>query len=180
VNKNKLLLIDVDSTVCDLVTPWIEVYNSDYHDNLQYDQISDYDLTVFVKPSCGKKIYNYLLDGGLYWATKPIPGALNGITKLRKKGYRPIFVTVDNYCNQKYEWLVREGFVNDSKDFVVTKDKSLIPALAIVDDNPRYLKDANATYRIMYNQPWNQFEEYDRAMDWDEVMFLLERYLRSI
>jgi hypothetical protein len=66
---------------------WIWLYNYDYSDSLDYLDVDEWDVSKFVKPECGKKIFDYLLYKDLYDHVSPIPDAVWGVNMLREFGF---------------------------------------------------------------------------------------------
>ena len=56
----KILAFDIDGVLADLHTAWLDEYNKDFDDNLTISYITQWEMDKFVKPECGKKIFNYL------------------------------------------------------------------------------------------------------------------------
>lgn len=179
--------VDVDETVADLLPAWLEMYNDDYGDSLRVTDITGWDLTKFVKPECGNKIYTYLTPE-LYNMVDPIPGALEGVEYLRKQGHRVIFVTsTPKGCEgAKLKWLVdkefldKKGAYGDGRvydDYIEIHDKSLIRADIMIDDRPENLFSFNG-YRILYRANHNlafsgSVKDISRADDWDDATHLV-------
>lgn len=167
--------IDVDSTVAWLGKAWLGRYNKDYNDNLTDENILSWDTHLYVKPECGKKIYQYLEDPTLYDEVEVIPYALEAINEM-KKSSRIIYVTNSTVgaSGAKYNWLVKHGFLTTQDDYVECKDKSLILATVLIDDNIENLKKFEQfSYQtgILYTQPWNKtFDWHHRIKDWKDFL----------
>jgi 5'(3')-deoxyribonucleotidase len=56
----KSIAIDLDDTLSLLGIDWIKAYNDMYGDTLQHEDITDWAIDTFVKPECGKAIYDLL------------------------------------------------------------------------------------------------------------------------
>lgn len=151
-----IILVDIDEVVADLLTTWLECYNVDWHDDLTREDITDWELAKFVKPECGRQIYNYIQDKNidLYYAVVPVLGALDGIDLLRILGHRVVFVTSEDFKGNKFDWLTRYGFTDCRRDYVVSVDKNLIRGDILIDDNC----DNVANFRnrgFLFTAPWN-------------------------
>lgn len=163
-----MILVDVDSTVADLMTEWLRRYNIDYRDNLSAEHITDWDMTQFVKREA--KIYDYLKLPSLYHSVNPIKGAKKGVDYLREMGWRVVFVSAGLWnANKKFEWLKKHGFLASEKDFVVAYDKSLVQGDVLIDDKIDNIKDFRGA-GILFTQPWNTNWVTGRRMDsWREI-----------
>lgn len=156
-----VVLCDLDGVVIDLMPAWLRRYNAEYGDTLTLAQIVEWDMVKAVKPECGKDIYKYLHNHELYDDAQPIEGALEGITELRKLGYRVVFATATNMhmAGRKLRWLAEHGFLElthgtISYDYVELQDKSLLSgtgAVAIIDDYAKNLHGfTNGELRILF------------------------------
>lgn len=174
-----LVLVDVDGVCADLHTEWLRRYNRKYNDRLAYTDVKSWGIHEYVKPECGKKIFDILEEPDLYACTPIISGALEGVKALRDWGHRVVFVTA--YFNTpKVEWLHNNGFLveypyNDGRwntctDVAMLNDKQLLAhcADAIIDDRPENLTGFKNP--ILFNQPWNQDYKGERAYGWGGVL----------
>ena len=175
----KIILIDVDDVTLPLGPQWLAAYNRDWNDNIQFEDISDWNWMNFIKPECGRDIYKYLEDGQLYENIQPIPGAAAGVIQFREWGFRPVFVTSmsPEYGNvgslaPKYDALVRLGFIESADDYVACRDKTLVRGEILIDD--RYDNYLASPYRsILKTQPWNKKYKVERRADtWIEIIEL--------
>ena len=73
------ILVDIDDTINNLAYAWLDFYNKDYQDKLQYDELTNWDWSKVVKPECGQKIYSYLHSPYLYELIKPVKNSINVI-----------------------------------------------------------------------------------------------------
>lgn len=172
-----IVLVDVDSTVADLMPEWLRLYNNDYSDNVTPDMITDWDMTKFVHPDCGAKIFSYLLREDLYDNVKPIVGAIEGLEYIESIGNRIVFVSSGMYGYPKFQWADRNGFHVGQwgKNYVVCHDKSLIRGDVLIDDGIHNAKAFGLWRTIIFEQPWNKdFRCPIRATSWDGICKLFE------
>lgn len=185
----RTILVDVDDTVADLVSSWLEKYNSTYNDSLTKSAIKSWAIHEYVKPEVGRLIYDLLSTGCIYDDVKPIEGALQGIQALRDLGHRVVFVT-SHFNDKKVFWLQQHGLLVDypykdgrwqtSRDVIMTNDKSMILGDLLIDDRPANL----ATFRggvVLFTQPWNEslaYPESGRANNWKEVISIVKNRFR--
>lgn len=167
-----IIAFDVDDVLADLVPTWLERYNKDYDDNLSPEDITDWDITQFVKTDCGKKIYDYLTPD-LYDDIKAIPGALLAVQSARKVGH-VIFCTscLGRHAGRKFKWLNDHGFEVKQEDYIECANKGLIKADVLIDDRPKNLIDFQGQYKILMTQYWNWEEPlpdfYTRISDFQD------------
>lgn len=178
--SNITVLCDVDGVVADLHKEWLRRYNEDYNDTLTMDMITDWEITKFVKPECGSKIFDYWKDQTFYAWVDPIPGAVNGVEVLRSRGHRVVFVTscADGTVDQKVNWLRAQKLITNKygpgPDFVAASDKGLIRGDVLIDDHLRNLEAAPELDTILFDQPWNAHADSERH-DWEGILAYISR-----
>ena len=175
---NKIIALDVDGVVADLLTNWLRWYNLDYNDNLKPEEITRWETWEFTKPECGKKIIDYLKNPHIYDHVLPTLGAVEAISKLRMGGYRIIYATVTpiETTGVKYEWLKKFNLIDHMRDYIEVTDKGLIRANVLVDDKPENLDHFLGT-GILFSQPWNAGRFEGRgycAHGWREVVDIIQ------
>lgn len=178
--KNKRIFVDVDEVCAHLGNEWVYRYNTKYNDNLQYESVTDWDISKFVKPECGGKMFEFLHETDLYKNVQPIEGALVGVEALRSLDYRVIFATATNMfqAGQKLRWLHEHGFItklehgNQSKDYIEVCDKHLLSGHALIDDYPKNLEGFEGR-RILFDQGHNRTStdpSFTRVYHWEEII----------
>lgn len=176
-NNGIVAMVDVDDVTADLMNNWLKIYNEEYDDSIKKEQIEDWKVHEFLKPSCGMKFYNYLTKK-LYKDISPIEGALEGVKELRKYAH-VIFVTsfIPKTAGIKYEWLVKHQFLDNSRDYIETYSKGLIKADIMIDDAWHNIQSFEGHLPILLTQPWNEkYDHYFRANNWKEVIDLVKAY----
>ncbi len=168
-----IIAVDVDGVVLDTMSEVLARYNLDCHDSLTLDDIRAYDVGQFVRPECGRKIYEYFETPEVYQAALPIVNADRGLLALEKSGHRLIFVTTAAPGTEGVKRVVlkKYGYLHDDENYVECRDKSLIRADVLIDDNVMNLIYFRGE-RIIFDQPWNRGESVSeawRARDWDNV-----------
>lgn len=167
---SKIVAVDVDDVCLLLLPTWIALYNAEFDDNLDWTTIDDWNVAKFVKPEAKKRIYEYIEHEDVFLASPRIEGSLEGVHKIRSMGHRVIFVTANNPNGAKHDWLVKKGFLTDSKDFVQAYDKSLILADILFDDRYENCRDFNG-YAVLKNRPYNwKFSWKLRADNWEDFV----------
>lgn len=167
----KIIAIDVDDVLFDLVPLWVRKYNFIWDDNLDYKKVVEWDISKFVKVNCGKKIYSYL-DSNMYLDSNLVEDSDWGISQLRKMGYRVIVVTSNsfNMGGVKFDWLNRNGFDIGKEDYVESGDKSLIKFNLLLDDNYDTIKSCGKR-GVLFNRPWNlNYKHSQRVSSWRQFI----------
>lgn len=171
------IAFDIDDVLFDLVTAWLNRYNKEYSDDLEKEDIKAWDMELFVKPECGKKICDYL-DPTIYDEMPTIKNALKSVETARNIG-RVIFVTscMKHHGGAKYDCLERNGFKPDPMDYVECRDKGLIIADILIDDYQLNLERFRGK-GLLFTQPWNRSIEGFRRLDGFDDNF--ETTIRSL
>jgi 5'-nucleotidase len=164
--------IDMDQVLADLMTEWLNRYNADYNDNLKPEDITSWEFHMTVKPECGKRIYTYLDNPHMFSYLPVMDGAQDVVYELSK--YFDIFVVtaVWNIGNvaPKYNWLRRYFPFLDEKNFVFTRNKSIVNADFLIDDKPSNFDGGFRGQGILFDAPHNRNENrYPRVHNWEEV-----------
>jgi len=166
----KIIGVDVDDVVLELVSAWLHQYNCDYDDSLSESDIKSWDIGSYTK--IGNKMYDYLKDPALYGKVFPVGNSWLGTKVLRNMGYRLIFVTSSSIQQSgvKYNLLYNGGFVNRREDYFEATDKSLIKCDYLVDDRIENVESAYAQ-GIIYTRAWNtSLQGYPRVNNWIEII----------
>jgi 5'-nucleotidase len=177
------ILIDIDGVLGELHTPWLAMYNNEFKDNLKVEDITTWNLDGFVKPACGRKIYEYL-DLPLYKQVIPIAGAVDGVNALRKRGHQVKFVT-HSWGIDRFDWLVKWGFLLEpwkrSKDLFFCMDKASIIGDVLIDDYEKNLTPRKLS--ILFDQPWNRLSwnpeagNMVRAVSWTAIVKIVDKFV---
>ncbi len=133
----KRVLIDLDSTVADLMTPWLSIYNQEFSDNLTIDMLDTFDTHLRTKD--GKEdIYEILQRPGLFRSLKPYDGAVDAVRRIAKE-HEVYIVTASPEgpaASEKIAWVLEHlPFIN-KKHIVIMHHKHLINADVLIDDGP--------------------------------------------
>jgi 5'(3')-deoxyribonucleotidase len=133
--------VDIDGVVADINPVWLDFYNTEYDDNLKIEDITAWNIAQFTKPACGKKMYDILAYPDFYKTVKPVQGAIEGIKRLQKAGYRLYYVSacVPGTLDQKQEWMYKYVPNYHWNQTVFIFDKFLINLDGIIDDGPHNL-----------------------------------------
>lgn len=171
------VICDIDGVLANIIIPWLKRYNLDYEDNLVPDNITDWNTHLFVKESCGDKIYDYIKDPSLYDEVLPIENALTAVNLLRDQGQRILFVTAfePGFSYAKYDWLIKYGFLTDKNDYFECNDKKMIKAGCLIDDNIQNVSTFSEL-GILYSAPWNIKYDYRyRLSGWNKIIEFLNK-----
>lgn len=181
ISNKPTIAFDVDGVLCNLMDVWLHRYNEDYEDSLTPSDIREWDVSLFVRPECGRKIFGYIEDPSIYDDCKPYSGALETVTVLRNY-YNIKFVTAisGNTSGVKLNWLFNNGFFVKGDSYVEASDKSRISANILVDDYFNnvfnFVGHNGAGIGILYSRSWNQLFPYPIRMDdWESLFYWIGR-----
>ncbi|MDP9675273.1 5'(3')-deoxyribonucleotidase [Paenibacillus jamilae] len=171
----KVLAVDQDNVIADLLSEWVRRYNLDYNDDLHPEQINAWNWHHLCKEECGNKIYKYLDEPDFFY-NLPVMEGCQEILKELNYNYDIYIVTAPFNLNNvvpKYKWLVKHFPFLDENKFVFTRDKSIIAANYLIDDKPNNLENFKGN-KILYNAPHNLDEKrFFRVNNWNEVREIL-------
>jgi 5'(3')-deoxyribonucleotidase len=170
--RNNIILVDVDDVIANLVDGWLSKYNYLSGDNLKSTDITEWDISKFVKPDWKVWIYELLENPKLYDSIKPIDGALDGINRLVAKGYRIVYVTspVIETAGTKFRWLTEHRFPIRLENYVEARDKSLIFGHFMIDDGIHNIQTTLAGDALLFSKPWNEgYDNYTRVNNWQDI-----------
>ncbi len=178
----KVIVVDVDGVICDLVGSAIPVINSLYDCNLNRTDIRmfEIDRVVGVKESDFKKVFQRL-D---YSKMQLVEGAAEGLEKLATK-FRIVVATsrpISLHSKTK-KWLRDNGLdfhafmsLHESHSTVASKSDLYPMAEVVIDDDLREVIAASdfADISCLLDAPWNHSinaqGRFVRCSDWHEIV----------
>lgn len=177
------VILDIDDVCANLIEQWLFLYRIPSHHELYKKDITDWDLSKFVKPEFKDTIYKIIENPHIYNNIKPIDGVLDGYNYLKNKKdkngnpvYDILFATYSTKgcAGRKYEWLLENDFEVNHHDYIEIYRKDLLDADIMVDDNFNNVSKARGI-GILFSQPWNeQYDWFPRANNWDDVIKIIE------
>lgn len=179
--SKKIIKIDCDGVLRDLLTQMCNVYNEHYNESINPNDVIYFETEkIFTK--CleiddihpdewlfQKNSYKLFLDSPV------LPNVREALSLLREKGYYIIIVTNQvSLCNKidTLMWLEDNGIYYNSIFF--TNEKNLIKGDIIVDDNTFNLNMCEGERKICINAPYNKdiegYERYDSLYDFVKTL----------
>lgn len=180
-DKQKVIKIDCDGVLRDLLPKMCEVYNSRFKCKIKAENVLEYDLSkTFTKcmdivgVSPNEWFFN-VLGTTVNFYSKMFPNVKKAMKLLHEKGYYIIIVSYQNSFQNKIDtinWLLCNNIYYDSICF--TDRKNLISGDIIVDDNIEYLDMCNEERKICINAPYNKgkhsYECYDSLYEFVKTL----------
>jgi 5'(3')-deoxyribonucleotidase len=175
--EEKIFLVDVDYCVVPLHGEWYARYNRDYNDNLTTKKVTEWDISKFVKPECGKNIYTYLQDVDLYDNIKIPTKTVKAIQYIKTlDNLKVVFLSAGIHIG-KYNLLKRYGLVSSERDIIIASDKSLVFGDIMVDDYEEnifaFQRRNPKGFAMLYDANHNRSVEMTRVRNWEEIVSLL-------
>ena len=171
-----ILALDIDDVCANLIPAWLEIYKLRSAHVLKREDITDWNISLFVKPEFREEIYSYIEMPLLYNMVKPVEGALEGYNQLKSAGYDIVFVThaTPGCAGRKFEWLIDNGFDVSHRNYIECQRKELIDVDILVDDKFDNVRDTTGV-GLLYTNPWNQKYEWSLwASNWKQVVAIIE------
>jgi 5'(3')-deoxyribonucleotidase len=139
INPNKSILLDMDGIICDLYPTWIEKYNKKTNENIKYENISEYDLTKFVKYP--HVLLGILNEQNFFLELEPIDGAIEYIKKITKLNLSIVIVTYVPWGNyfahqNKQTWIDQHMPWFKKKNIIFAYRKHAVNGTLLFDDKP--------------------------------------------
>lgn len=133
----KRVLIDLDSTVADLMTPWLYSYNQEYGEELTVEKLDTFDVHLRTKDG-SDRIYEILQRPGLFRNLEAYEGAIEAVKEIATKHEVYIVSAAPEgpAASEKIAWVrERMSFIN-KKHIVIMHHKHLIDGDVLIDDGP--------------------------------------------
>lgn len=145
------IICDLDSTVVDLLTPWLDAYNRDYGDSLTTADIREWDISKIVKPACGRHIFDYLAEPGLFLRAQPFTGVIDALHAIAADGHR-VYIASDCFypinAKEKMEWCHKALPFIPRDQIILGAAKHLLCADVFIDDSPGQVERYRAAWGL--------------------------------
>ncbi len=177
------VLFDMDETIVQFLNKLLAYHRHLYNSDITIEDIHEWNMPkefkdIFMTP--------YFFDG-----LKPYSGAIELINELTIKDEFNVYIVTDtggevNIVNGKYFWIKKYlPFINLRENVIFTKNKHLIKADILIDDNPYILKKFPNT-TIAIDRPYNKhiktwFRVYDNNFkNIKELIYRIYEIKRSV
>lgn len=156
--------IDLDDVCWEFVRPLLEEYNLKYNDNVDYEDITDWNIHKFLKPEC-KNIFKEFATEEFFEKLRIPPSiagwlaALNGIADIK-------FVTAASSRTIPWRYKLLKRELDFFKDDMLVKltDKKLMSCSYFIDDNSENCKaveNFDMALTLQIARPWNGNAGFD-------------------
>ena len=191
----KMLALDLDSVLADIMNPLIEFHNKNYGTKNALKEHTNFDLTVTwscSKEEVLKRVYEFYFSDE-FLRLKPLKGAQNAAKYLAKKyklaviTSRPHIVTerTDNWVNEHFSDLISDivhtNQFSADHEVKITKSKvcKRIGADTIIEDAIHFATECaeNGIKVYLIDQPWNKevslHKNITRFHSWSDIKSFL-------
>lgn len=172
------IAIDLDDTCSNFVREWVRRYNEKYDDNLNYLDVSEWDIEKFVKCT-PEQMYEILDEPEFFLYPHPEKMARTIINRMKQSGHDVFIVTATynpDVCKDKATW-IKEHLGLEQRDIIYAIRKELISADVLIDDGSHNIRAFNG-HTIVFDRPHNQDLsdwEYDiRVANWRQIELYFE------
>lgn len=203
-NLMKPILIDMDGVIADFTNGVRNTFAKIHPDLVEHfpeekdiksfyieDSIEDESVRLMMKEKIGK-----LIDRQpIFLCLSPLENAVSGVEQLRKTFQNDVFFCSSPHVPNKDGYADKATWIDmffpgwGCKNLILTKDKTLVDGIVLIDDKPNPIGNYEAKWKhVVFNQPWNSegsddFEKTEgkyRMMDWSksELDNLIE-YIKS-
>lgn len=166
--------IDIDNVLNNLSECTLAIYTQDSGDNLKESDITEYNISKFIKEEYRKDFYKYFSDERVRSMLKGNLVAAQTIRKWKDKGYTIYLISATHPLNVgwKYE-ITQKLYPNlfEWYDYIWTSNKHQFNLDVLIDDCLDNFHEFPDRFQIVLDKPWNQTEEYyvHRCKDWNEI-----------
>lgn len=154
------ILLDMDNVVADLLSKWLEVYNTTYDDNVSNDQITSWQIDLHINKCSSQQFYAIIEQPGFFAELEVIQDSIEVTKRLQDIGHQLYFVTATPYgCPtggyDKYVW-IDKYFPHIGKEKVIqAHHKHMIKGDLLFDDGPKNLQDFHGI-KVAMDFPYNK------------------------
>ena len=156
--------IDCDEVLRALLDNMVALYNEEFHDNINRDDIKEFNVELSfprIKEETGISASEWFFQKNGYrlFACSPaLPKVREAINKLRERGQVIIVTYQKSYKNKMdtLNWLMENKLEVDGICFI--KNKTLLHTDWLIDDNPFNFWGCNARNGALITAPYNEDE----------------------
>ena len=169
-----IVLVDLDNVLINTGEAWVGVLNERHGTNMEYSDITDWEIAKFFPELTCDEVFAPLSDGSVWSRVSPVPGARDAIEKLIADGDDVYVVTSSslNTIGKKWKDVLQKFFpMIRHSHVIVSERKQMIMGDVLIDDAPFNLEGGNY-YGILVDAPHNINYDCDgisivRAQNWD-------------
>ena len=170
------VLVDMDDTIEDLLSAWVQCLNKRYGLSVNPSDITDWDITLSFPSLSKEEVWHPLYEDEFWETVKPKQDAAKYLLKLQELGFNVYLCTATNHytVKSKFENIVKRHFPFISWDqIIITPRKQLIDADILIDDGVHNLIGGKYK-KILMSAPHNlkykaEAMGMQRVDNWEEA-----------
>lgn len=168
------ILIDMDGVIADFEKSFLNAYKTKYPDNffVPLEERTSFHIKDQYPKNLQLLVEEIYCSKGFYFDLLPIEGSINALNELSSLGNEVYICTSpllkNRFCiSEKYNWVLKYLGNEWAEKMIVTKDKTIIQADYLIDDNPNVTGVEKPTWEhILYSQPYNLENISKRRITW--------------
>lgn len=178
--------IDVNGTLNNLMEATLEEYNKKYSATYSLSDVTTYNLDNCFESNVVRRMKKIFCTADIWNKIKPMEGAQEALQKLINDGHQ-IYLATDNdpiTYGDEIAWIKRFFPFIDASKIICIKDKWILRADVMIEDNLQTLLARPYYHRILIDHPWNSAYEYrDFAYDiyrcktWKDVLNAINKII---
>lgn len=150
------LAVDIDNTIWDLVSPWIDCYNHIYKDNIQYEDIVRYDFFSITNKATKEEMFEILCKEEFWGNVYPYKYSKEYLKKLNNE-FELYIITSTSYKTPKVKFdrfFELFDFITEDQ-LIITSNKHLLNVDILIDDCIKNLTEGSYM-KFLIDSPYNR------------------------
>ena len=174
-----IIISDVDGVLNNLMHATLDEYNKKYNGNYSINDITTYNLENCFEPNVARRMKKIFCTTDIWNKVRATDGSFDALQKLINDGHQ-IYLATDNDPNtygEKVAWIKRFFPFIDASKIICIKDKWMLRADIMIEDNLQALLAKPYYHRILIDHPWNSAYKYKdfahdihRCKNWNDVL----------
>lgn len=155
--------IDVDEVLRSLCSEMIKLYNKEFDDTIEMDNLKDFNVDISfpkIKKKTGESASKWFFQEHgheLFYESPALKGAPEAVKKLREMGHKVYIISYQKSFHNKLDtlrWLEKYEIEYDGICFV--KDKTIVHLDYLIDDNDWNFIKCNCKHGVLITAPYNK------------------------
>lgn len=175
------IALDLDGVIWDLVSPWIKAYNQYYNDDVNYDDVVEYDLTKSCNNASKDELMNILREKHFWNNVFPFEYSKEYLEKLNND-FELYIATATNHetAEEKLNRFLMLFPFMKREQIICIYNKELLNVDWLVDDCEANLLNGRFN-KIILDAPYNRncMKKFIRAKNLKDVYDILINYYKE-
>lgn len=178
------ILIDLDDVLGNFLEAWIAELNKISGKSLTTEDITEWNVNKFYNLEYDE-LWKPLSEKSFWRSVTPKEDSVDCVKSLIEAGHEVYVCTNTHYSTTKVKFdnfLFRHFPFLKNENIIICRDKKMINADIIIDDNPANLfgQEYSILFSAPHNKEWQEKgnKDYFVASSWKEVMKIIERIMQ--